>query len=200
VVASILLALAVDEWAQDRVHTDLASQSLGIFEREIRQNQARLADASPYHQGIRDLLAQMPPEGESPDLRNVMAGLSLPVLQNTAWETSLATGALTHMEFEVVSALSLTYSIQAGFESRSRMDRPRFTGPVHGTSQRGARVEEAYDYVAGLAREESELLSVYDQALELIRAYREGVDLAPGRYAAYPTDGTVVAGRASGTD
>ena len=35
VVASILMALAVDEWAQNKEYEDLASQSLEIFEREI---------------------------------------------------------------------------------------------------------------------------------------------------------------------
>jgi hypothetical protein len=59
VVASILLALAVDEWAQNREYAELADQSLVIFEREIRQNRARIENASPYHQGIRDLLGQM---------------------------------------------------------------------------------------------------------------------------------------------
>jgi len=120
VVGSILMALAVDQWSQDRDFAELADQSLGIFEREILQNQARVEDVAPYHQGIRDILAQMrqlPDRGM--DLRNIMEGLTPPVLLNTAWETSLATGALTHMDFEVVSALSLTYSIQ---DSRAAAD------------------------------------------------------------------------------
>ena len=42
------------------------------------------------------------------DLRSAMEGLEPVVLLNTAWETALATGVLTHMEFTIVSALSLT--------------------------------------------------------------------------------------------
>ena len=174
VVGSILLALAVDEWAQNREYAELADQSLGIFEREIRQNRARLEDAAPYHQGIRDLLGQMRelPEARM-DIRSVMEGLTPPVLLNTAWETSLATGALTHMEFEVVSALSLTYSIQEGFANRTRLERPRFSAPESLSAQESReQVEEAYDYVSALARDESELLSVFDQALELIATHR----------------------------
>jgi hypothetical protein len=174
VVASILLALAVDEWAQNREYAELADQSLGIFEREIRQNRARLEDASPYHQGIRDLLGQMRELPQAPmDIRSIVEGLTPPVLLNTAWETSLATGALTHMEFEVVSALSLTYSIQEGFSNRTRVERPRVSASdALSAEESREQVEEAYEYVSALARDESELLSVFEQALELIATHR----------------------------
>jgi hypothetical protein len=174
VVGSILMALAVDEWSQNRDFDELADQSLGIFEREILQNQARVEDVAPYHQGIRDILAQMrqlPDPGM--DIRNIMEGLTPPVLLNTAWETSLATGALTHMDFEVVSALSLTYSIQDGFETRSRLERPRFSSPDALTeAQNRDQIEQAHEFVTALSRDEAELLTVFNQALELIASHR----------------------------
>ena len=36
IVVSIILALAVDEWRDDRQNQELAAQSLMIFEQEIR--------------------------------------------------------------------------------------------------------------------------------------------------------------------
>lgn len=174
VVASILLALAVDEWAQNKEYADLADQSLGIFEREIRQNRARIEDQAPYHMGIRDLLGQLRSMPESRmEIASVMEGLTPPVLLDTAWETALATGVLTHMEFDVVSALSLTYSIQEDFENRARGDRPRFT-PSESLPAGDARIrlDEAYDYVSALSQDESELMTVYDQALEMIALHR----------------------------
>ena len=186
VVASILLALAVDEWAENRDFAQLADQSLGIFEQEIAQNRNRIEDGLPYHGGIRDLLGQMrltPPPVV--DLRSIMEGFEPPVLLSTAWETALATGALTHMDFEVVRALSLTYSIQEGFTSRSRSDRPRF-GSMEGLSEAGVaeQVEDAYDYVAAITRDEAELLTVFNQALELIGAHRSGPRATPADDAA----------------
>lgn len=193
VVGSILLALAVDEWAQDQEYAELADQSLGIFEREILQNRARIDDAVPYHTGIRDFLGGMRVETSAPtDVVSIMEGLTPPVLLNTAWETALATGALTHMEFEVVSALSLTYSIQETFEDRARVDRPRLS-PSDATTPDAsrARVEEAYDYVAALVRDEAELITVYDQALELIAVHRDPdhEDAAPDSAAGRSTVG-----------
>jgi hypothetical protein len=181
VVGSILMALAVDEWSQNREFAELADQSLGIFEREILLNQARLADVVPYHTGIRDLLGQMRqiPDRQM-DVRSIMEGLTPPVMLNTAWETSLATGALTHMDFEVVSALSLTYSIQDGFENRSRLQRPRFSAPdVLTQAQTLDQVDQAYEYVAALTRDEVELLTVFNQALELIATHRAPEESEP---------------------
>ncbi len=190
VVGSILMALAVDEWSQNREYAELADQSLGIFEREILQNQARLADVAPYHQGIRDLLGQMRLVTDPVDLRSIMEGLDPPVLLSTAWETALATGALTHMEFEVVSALSLTYSIQEGFSDRTRLERPRFSPPNTLTEfQNRQQVDEAFQYVAGLSRDESELLSVFGQALEMIRE-RRSLDPEPGSDSVAPAEAT----------
>jgi len=179
VVASILMALAVDEWEQNKDFQDLASQSLAIFEREIRQNRARLADATPYHTGVRDFLGNMRQLPDPPmDVRDVMEGVSPPVLVNTAWETALATGALTHMDFEIVSGLSLTYSIQEGFEDSSRLDRPRFTNSDTMSRDPRLQVQQAYDYVLALVRDEDNLLSVFDQALEMIEKYRNGESLS----------------------
>lgn len=193
VVGSILLALAVDEWSQNQEYAELADQSLSIFEREIRQNRARIDDGVPYHTGIRDFLGGMRVETSAPaDLTSIMEGLKPPVLLNTAWETALATGALTHMEFEVVSALSLTYSIQESFEDRARADRPRISGAEGLSSvEARARVEEAYDYVAGLVEDEAELLTVYDQALELIMLHRDPdhVDASPADAQEDPASG-----------
>jgi hypothetical protein len=169
VVGSILMALAVDGWSENRGFAEIADQSLGIFQREILQNRARIADVNPYHAGIQDLLGKM--RGEAPEafeVRTVMEGLEVPVLQNTAWQTAVATGALTHMEFEVVSALSLTYSLQDRFAGRET--RPRSREPDRGSQE--AAVLEALDYLTSLTADESELLGVYNQALEILNAHR----------------------------
>jgi len=173
VVGSILLALAVDSWAEDRSYAELADQSLGIFEQEILRNKAALEEVSPFHAGIGELLSQMvdAPEVEV-DLRSVLEGLEAPVLLNTAWETALATGALTHMDVQIVSALSLTYNIQERFAADSRA-RPRLaTGADLPEALLHEQIHEANDYMLALTRGESELLTVFGQALELIREHR----------------------------
>ena len=176
VVISILLALAVDEWRDNHAYQQLADQSLGIFAREIRQNQARLEDAVPFHTGIRDLLGQsLAGEGASVEVRSIMEGVETPVILNTAWQTALATGALTHMDVEMVSALSLTYSIQDRFTGGDGRARPQLVDREDLSARaRHEQMQAAYDYMANLTRGETELLTVYDQALRLIREHLTG--------------------------
>jgi len=174
VVGSILLALALDEWSENKRFQEIADQSLGIFEQEIVRNQARLADVAPFHMGIHDLLAQMrfdAPEGFQ--VRNMMEGVESPVLLNTAWQTAVATGALTHMDFEVVSALSLTYSIQGRFAGRRT--RPRLAESERLSTEQA--ITEAFDYVSALTQDESELLGIYKEALDILHTHR---GTAPG--------------------
>lgn len=182
VVGSILLALGVDEWSENRDFAELADQSLGIFEQEIVQNRDRVEDGLPYHQGIRQILAGMmatPPPVI--DLRRIMEGLEPPALQTTAWETALATGALTHMDFDIVRALSLTYTLQEGFVARSREDRPRIGGSDQlPPDQINELVRESHDYVAALARDEEDLRTIYYQALELVARGRGNEPVEPG--------------------
>jgi len=189
VVGSILLALALDAWAESRSYAELADQSLGIFEQEIVRNRAGLEDVVPFHSGIRELLSQMVTAPEiQVDLRSVMEGLETPVLLNTAWETALATGALTHMDVQIVSALSLTYSIQERFAAESRAQRPRLaTGADLPEALLNDRIHEAHDYMVTLTRGESELLTVFSQALELIREHRGTAEVGVDpREAAHP--------------
>lgn len=170
IVVSIVLALAVDEWRQNRQDEELATQSLEVFEREIRQNLARVDAAVPYHAGLRAVVARMAAgENAGPDLRSVVEGLEPAVLLSTAWETALATGALTHLEFELVQALSLTYSLQARFREESRSDRPDLSSAANRTpgSDRDL-VERVGSYLEGLVRDERELQGVYAQALAMI--------------------------------
>jgi hypothetical protein len=115
VVGSILLALGLDEWNEDRGFQDLATRSLVNFEREIQQNRLRLEDATPFHVGLRDILANMDAGSAAvpaTTIRNILEGFQPALLVSTAWETAVATGALGYMDYEVVAGLSLTYSLQ----------------------------------------------------------------------------------------
>ena len=58
VTVSILLALWVDQWKQRRAARDLVTESMSNFVTEIQQNEARVDDILPYHEGLRSMLKQ----------------------------------------------------------------------------------------------------------------------------------------------
>jgi len=176
IVVSILSALAVNEWHAARADRELAVQALSAFRREIAQNRARLADAVPYRLGLRDVLVRMNDDGSlaTADHFHVMVGvepLRPPFVTSTVWETSLTTGAIPHIDFEIVNALSLTYSLQERLGELSRSSMPALArGTSVAPADMPAAVREVIAYLGDLSRSEAELLAAYDEVLRMLDA------------------------------
>lgn len=174
IVVSILLALAVSEYERNRQNRSLATQALAAFDREIQQNRARLEDVGPYRQGLRDVIVRMAESGQLDSSDQFQATIGLEAvrpafLTSTVWETALTTGALPHIDFDVVNALSLTYSLQARLEVFSRTGMPALArgGYVIGDEMEGA-IREVIVYLGELNRSESELRAAYDEVLRIL--------------------------------
>jgi hypothetical protein len=175
IVLSILLALWVNDWQQQRADERLAAQSLVNFLKEIQQNHARLDDAMPYHQGVDTALKQTLQEHgirSRADLFQMVGldGVRPPFLLDTAWQTALATGALTHMDYETVSALSLTYTLQTRFREDGRAGIPSAlrTGEIRDDEAENT-ARGVTGYLDEVTDSEKELRAVYAQAEVLIR-------------------------------
>jgi hypothetical protein len=182
VVGSILLALTMDNWAEDRENEELAQRSLINFEREVAQNLARLEDVTPFHAGLRSVLANLDEsglDGTSTTFRDVLEGFQPAILLSTAWETAVASGALSHMEFDIVSALSLTYGVQ------ERLARLTDAG-LSDLLMRGAPggdfelvIYAANRYMRDLAESEASLQGVYVLVLGMLEEANADPEAAP---------------------
>ena len=171
VVGSILLALALDEWNEDREFEDLATRSLVNFEREIRQNRLRLEDATPFHVGLRDVLANMDAGSAAvpaTTIRNILEGFQPALLVSTAWETAVATGALGYMDYEVVAGLSLTYNMQERLVTLNRSGMNDLLVGGFRSGEADLLVYTANRYMRELTESEQGLRGVYDLVLGLI--------------------------------
>ena len=188
IVLSILMALWVDQWKQQRSERDLVTASLSTFLREAQQNKARLDDILPYHKGIRSMLAGMEnsPAGiRTPsDFQNSVGidGLRPPFLVETAWQTAVATGALTKMDYATVSALSLTYTLQERFreESRSGIQMVLQASNFASGHPQGA-IHTADMYLQEVITNEEELRATYAQVAAVLRAKLASLSPVPAR-------------------
>jgi hypothetical protein len=183
VVGSILLALALDEWSEDREFEDLATRSLVNFEREIQQNRLRVEDVILFHAGLRDVLARMNQDGagaSATDIRNMLEGFQPAILVSTAWETAVATGALGYMDYDVVAGLSLTYNLQ---ERLVALNQSGLNDLLVGGFRSGEADFLAYSanrYMRDLTEAEQRLQGVYDLVLGLIaETLGEQLDAVP---------------------
>ena len=172
IVISILLALTVAAVQEDREVEELVIRSLASFKYEISQNRSRIDDIYPFHLGLHSVLTELEAkEGSSSaeEFRNILDSFQSAVLLTSAWETALATGALTHMDYEIVSALSLTYSIQNRFQEMHNTGLGDLLSAENFLKENlAATTFVAIRYMGDVTRAESELQVVYQQALELI--------------------------------
>ncbi len=172
IVVSILLALTVAEVQENRELEQLVARSLANFNYEISQNKNRIDDIHPFHLGLHSILMELQTKedgGSAEDFRNILDSFQSAVLLASAWETALATGALTHMDYEIVSALSLTYSIQNRFQELHNTSLAELSSAaILQNENMSAATYAAIRYMRDVTMAENELQVVYQQALELI--------------------------------
>ena len=109
VVGSVLLALALDDWREQRNNAELVRQTLANVQREIEENRAEIEEVLPYHRALLDSL-----RGPTPPNRITARSA---FIQNSAWEAAQAVGAVPYMDVAVVAAVSRTQETQRQYQS-----------------------------------------------------------------------------------
>ena len=172
ITVSILLALGLDEWREDRQAEETIEIAISNFLREIQQNKARVDDAAPFNRGLRDVLSQRYRDGNissATDFIDIVESYNTAVLQSTAWETALATGSVTIMDYHLVSALSLTYGLQNRYQQATREGLADLMQPRSLTSEQlEVAVYNAVRYLDNATAMETELSVVYSEVEAVI--------------------------------
>lgn len=119
IVASVLLALAVNEWWEGREDRQRAREAVVQFRAEIGENRDAVSEALAYHRSMRERVSgllervsgdgEYDPREEGPPLTR---GFHPLVPRSTAWRTATATGALRELEYATVSKVSDAYMMQ----------------------------------------------------------------------------------------
>jgi hypothetical protein len=176
IVVSIMFALALDEWREDREIEELVNRSVASFAHELEQNYSRVEAVRPYHEGLHQILERRVDDevvSSINEFRNLVDALQPAVLLASAWQTAVATGVLSRMDYELVSALSLTYSTQFRFDDVSRNGTNALLAPANLSEDRlEDTMSNASRFVGDIIRSESELIAYYQQTLELLEGYK----------------------------
>lgn len=173
ITVSILLALALDEWRGDREDLQTVEQALSNFLSEIEANKARVDDAAPFNRGLRNVLDRHLQEddiGSVTEFISIVESYNPVVLQSTAWDTALATGSVTKMDYSLVSALSLTYGLQSRYQQASRDNMSELTSPQNLSADKlELSVYNSVRYLDNVTSMEAELSAAYEEAESVIR-------------------------------
>ncbi len=177
IVLSILVALYLDEWRDDRQEAENIEHALANFVSEIQQNRARVEDAAPFNLGLRHVLNRRQEVRAIESVAtfvNIFESYNPVVLQSTAWETAIATGALAKMDYNLVSALSLTYSLQDRYQQVSRNGMAQMTSPQNLSEEKlDLAVYNAIRYLDTVTGMETELSVVYAEAESVILSAKQ---------------------------
>jgi hypothetical protein len=177
IVVSILFALYLDEWRDDRQDAENIEDALAYFVSEIQQNRARVEDAAPFNQGLRHVLSRRQEVRAIESVAtfiNIFESYNPVVLQSTAWETAIATGALAKMDYKLVSALSLTYSLQNRYQQVSQNGMAEMTSPQNLSEEKlDLAVYNAIRYLDTVTGMETELGVVYAEAESVILSAKQ---------------------------
>jgi hypothetical protein len=173
IVVSILVALGLDEWREDRQDEETVQLALSNFSSELRQNQARVEDAAPFNRGLRSVLRDRYQDEDIESVEefvNMIESYAPVVLQSTAWETALATGSLAKMEYNLVSALSLTYSLQNRYQLLSRSGMAELTSPQNLSHDKlNLAIYNSIRYLDDVTSMEEELGVIYNEAFTVVQ-------------------------------
>lgn len=113
VVFAVLVALAVDQWREDREIAAQVDRARAGVEAELRANQEELLSGSASVQAMYDSVSTLVGRlrgGEVPTEAD-MGGV-LPDFSDAAWETARVTGAVAHMPYEWILRTAKVYETQ----------------------------------------------------------------------------------------
>lgn len=119
VVFGVLLGFLITEWQSDQARRAEANLALDSIIEEIAANRDAIAVAQAYHGEHIELIDKALTEGSPLDIRSFPRGFIAPAqTANAAWTSASETGALSHLPFDKVLALSRVYSQQAAYQQQ----------------------------------------------------------------------------------
>ncbi len=184
IVVSILVALGLDSWRQTSEDEEFVRTALSNFLIEIEQNQNRIADAAPFNLGLRLVLGQhyvVDDIDTVDEYVSMVESYSPAALQSTAWDTALATGSLAKMDYNLVTALSLTYSLQERYDDTTRSGLSDLTSPQYLADDKlKLALYNSIRFLDDVTGMEAELGVTYQEAHRVVQAARRTLDAVDG--------------------
>jgi hypothetical protein len=169
----LLLALGLDHWKTQRAHRETARQAMGYIQEELKLNREEVQRELKVLQGSLALLRplqQKQLKGERLDKRPLEhLRFSMATLRSSAWQTSMATQAVTHMEPWRVARISEAFALQAD------LDRVHQTLMAQIPAMTRLLVTEAPDRSPAFAPDLAALITFFEMDLgsarETLKAY-----------------------------
>lgn len=114
---SVLLALVVDEWREDRENRALAGRAIGAVLDELDANREELGVSRENQRAMLALVDSVVGAGDDAPEGSFGVDYELAILSDAAWETAQATQAIHYMDFDQATRLSRLYQLQRVYQA-----------------------------------------------------------------------------------
>lgn len=172
IVLGVMVALAANEWRENRALAKRTDAALENIRLEILRNQQTLQQRLPYHEALRDSLESYLPElrtvsfGQVSERRlGMQRGLYFLLVYDAAWQTALTSQVLSNVDYETLTVLSTIYQVQEYLKTVE----DRTTGIITPANLQGENFYYAFilfrPAIHDIVGLEQNLLSLYDDAL-----------------------------------
>lgn len=192
IVFSVILALAVTNWADQRKTAAEVREARAYFVAEIRANRALLADDAflPHHRRLREVFNATAGKADLTRADAVSAygtmfetGLHLPPLRDAVWRSVQSGDLMGEMPLEEVFLLADVYAAQARV-MRTHDGFVSTLPPILGEIERGeglrAGVTAGQLSLGDVVASEEGLMDLYDKALARLDPRRPAATTTPG--------------------
>jgi len=175
IVFSVLVALGVGEWRENRAKQALARRALNHFRVELTQNLDSVRQVVAYHQELRSKVSGFikDPSQLEADLdyfvllqRLAEHGLQPPDLRQAAWDTAVGAGMLALLDYEVSQRLAGTYHAQEmGVNTTIRRISDILFSPAIFEMNRVNQLHLMFGLINELVEQERTMIETYEETL-----------------------------------
>jgi deoxyribodipyrimidine photolyase len=175
IVLGVLLALALNEWRENRSHQSQANAALFNIKNELQSNLRALTTLHENNVETVKLMSE-DPDAESGEERKFIPGLQL---RQTAWETFLSTNISNYVDYKTVLTLSETYSMQSVYKhtgsllAEAAMNMAAYAAATANEVDDANFQRQFYDYFVMLVQVEDELLKSCQKSIEHLEVTSE---------------------------
>jgi hypothetical protein len=171
IVLSVLVALAVDEWRDDRAMRARSREAVAAIVAEINANKKAAQSATQHHDKVHaELKAMVAANAVTVDA--LSRGVFKPaVLLEAAWVTARDTGALAPLPLDVVLRLSRLYERQAKYTELASSIGEDFYVDLRRRGASAVLLDSVPGFgalTADFAGREAGLVAGYDEALQAL--------------------------------
>ncbi|HEX2094784.1 MAG TPA: hypothetical protein VHG28_20435 [Longimicrobiaceae bacterium] len=144
VVFAVLLALAVDEWRENRSRRELAERARIAILQEVRANRAELTETRRDHVALMARLGTRTRQPGSDSSVALEVNFSISLLTSAAWQTAQVTQAVHLLDYDWTSRVARLYELQALYNETQRRLADRITdlGDLAGSDPQPQRIIE----------------------------------------------------------